>query len=1602
MGEYGYGRRRAFVYSKNVVTLSLTDLIGKWPKECRENDLKRHAGLNASVSCVSMLAHPIGSDGVMNVKRIIEIMCVDPGYTVYKSDPEGGEEWNLACTDTYDLAGEICEQVADDSKYRKVKVSRVSFTNERAAHEAVATDLQKVLSGRKKECDWYDNSHGIIDEFVLKTSSMPCGGCIDGISGRLFDGTNPLCVRCRPTNRFEGVTVNTPKVIDLSMLRTTTNMTNNNNRAFTRASMIHEELVTFTSPDRLPFVKGDPAIDERYTKQFLDACKSVVYDIETVTVDDTLVKRIPDEVVTITASLNTGTTTDKMVMFTRRIPVGWKDKMATNGDTIDPNELLGNLRKPDQKPLPPMRVMVFSTEGELVEAFKDFLIAYKPHFLVSFNGHGFDNKFLVRASISNRLKETFHGALNHFTPAVKIGNINPLKTTAPQQFMRPYGRHCKGLIPDSVMEVSYNSFPCMLSIDLFLIHDTSLNDACAAKKVDGCKLEGVSHTDIPRLYYGRHPDFFKYAVLDVVITTDLYWKDRFDAVELFIELEELVSTPWNMSVSRQKTMTAQTTTYIQFHTNGFIREAKLRPKRALAEAVVDDMAKCLADKTREPMLDETLQILTDFVNGNCKCNTVFKKLPRISSQEPLTKETVKKVLFVYGRSCRKATDPPFSTVDALMLMFYMLRGEIDWRPFEELLGEFSIKVGGDPKKVTGLRNYLMYVVRTRRRRSHFSETGELMWKEYRKNHKPDTVVTQLLATFVKNNHLGILSAAGDSTEYPRSMSPGFTVAHMVGLVKELAGGEGIKIKMLPYDGAMIIFNSADINLTNPICCLDFRSQYPNGMRAINLGIDTNVSLTKVLECVDLVAEKRGIEDRREAARALSDEFVHVCFTREEDDEVDWTRYLDYPEYLSDNCVFFVKNTISIQNHQFEKEIASRVEDKFRSEDPNLTKEERLKFLNRSTAKKVNINSRYGVIQSTINPRFQATVTGVGRRSIQKVTKQLKELLGTVDIYGDSVPGYTPVVLRDEEGMVFTTTFSELMSGERWFVRPDGKEEIVSNGTLQVRTHDGWQDVMRVIRHKTDKRIYRVSTPRGVVDVTEDHSLLTPELDTIPPGELVPGVTKLLHLAGKAEAVTEVTVVHDVYAGYVYDLETASGSFNAGVGDIVLKNTDSCFTSVEGLNVFDMADMPPKVMYDRLSFTKFDVTFETFKETIYDKHYPVNKTSPRAIREAGGGVVQKLYEAVAPILSTEALELEAEKTLCPMILPTMKKYSAYNCVTRKVMTKGLSMHNKSAIAMTRKILATFVDMAVDCWDEYELVSTLYDYLGKMVTVPIEEGLVDPADIAKPCSISINKLKPNTKQNTLMESMTRDGVTFIFEKVRVKQVPIYPEGVDKDWSLCDVMTQKCDGRVHVVKSKYDVLKEILTILRGKYSQGVCGLAEALIWGEFYPDAYTAEGFRKLSAGNPAAYKPSSFGKIVAKCIPADELLRTKKTKTTTSKKLPIRPKSAPTKKSSSYLPEKCVPIRPPVAPTVEEEPVVAIAKEDISIKTPMEAFWAQIDTTQNNRDNPLKRKAAASKKSTKEPPEKIQRYNDFWRRAGFPVDSFLSLEKIYAQKTAAGKP
>jgi len=120
------------------------------------------------------------------------------------------------------------------------------------------------------------------------------------------------------------------------------------------------------------------------------------------------------------------------------------------------------------------------------------------------------------------------------------------------------------------------------------------------------------------------------------------------------------------------------------------------------------------------------------------------------------------------------------------------------------------------------------------------------------------------------------------------------------------------------------------------------------------------------------------------------------------------------------------------------------------------------------------------------------------------------------VYGDSVMPYTPVLVRNKRTQCISAVAIKHLAQD-WmpyeaFHEGDPRRFEKEQGNaahMQAWTDQGWADVLRVVRHKCSKKIYRVVTHTGLVDVTEDHSLLLPDRRKVKPHQLEVG-TALLH------------------------------------------------------------------------------------------------------------------------------------------------------------------------------------------------------------------------------------------------------------------------------------------------------------------------------------------------------------------------------------------------------------------------------------------------------------------------------------------------------------
>ena len=214
------------------------------------------------------------------------------------------------------------------------------------------------------------------------------------------------------------------------------------------------------------------------------------------------------------------------------------------------------------------------------------------------------------------------------------------------------------------------------------------------------------------------------------------------------------------------------------------------------------------------------------------------------------------------------------------------------------------------------------------------------------------------------------------------------------------------------------------------------------------------------------------------------------------------------------------------------------------------------------AYKISMNSIYGFTGASKGMLpcvpIASTVTMRGRQMIEETKNYVEaNFPGAKVRYGDSVMPGTPVLVRNREsGEIYRPTIESLAPD--WIPYEhfkSGRAEQFEHLKLDSMTHQGWKPIKRVIRHKSLKKIYRVESPYGTVDVTEDHSLLDNCLNLLKPNE-IRADTVLLHTGPHLKGPNTVTVLHDSWDGYVYDIETEAGTFQAGVGSLVVKNTDS--------------------------------------------------------------------------------------------------------------------------------------------------------------------------------------------------------------------------------------------------------------------------------------------------------------------------------------------------------------------------------------------------------------------------------------------------------------
>ena len=493
----------------------------------------------------------------------------------------------------------------------------------------------------------------------------------------------------------------------------------------------------------------------------------------------------------------------------------------------------------------------------------------------------------------------------------------------------------------------------------------------------------------------------------------------------------------------------------------------------------------------------------------------------------------------------------------------------------------------------------------------------------------------------------------------------------------------------------------------PITALDFASLYPSIMRAHNLCYSTLV---------------------------LNEKYAHVP----------GVEYEQYGPYR------FAQNVPSLLPVILNELAAFRKKAKKLMAQHEGTPMEAV-YNGQQLAYKISMNSIYGFTGAMKGMlpcvAIASSVTMRGRQMIEQTKNHVEEHFPGAKVrYGDSVSGSTPVLVRCG-GRVYNTMIKNLERDDDFSAYPGFMKEGTDKKKCEVEgletwTHLGWQKIKRVIRHDTTKNLYRVTTASGMVEVTEDHSLLGPNLELIKPQEAVKG-TRLFHLEctdnsevqyvkpgdldywdkktwfdslenleafaptckktkcarmdlaqyaymklrqmgldvtltdqgdhlielswcnharsprDKVKSVRHLPHEHPVT---VYDLETEAGTFQAGVGRMIVKNTDSVMV-------------------------EFDVQGRKGQEAIEYSWIQ---------GELAAEQCTKLFKAPN--------DLELEKVYCPYFLYSKKRYAAKmyekkgdKVVFKKIDVKGLQVVRRDTCPYVRNVLQKLLDKVLNSED-----------------------------------------------------------------------------------------------------------------------------------------------------------------------------------------------------------------------------------------------------------------------------------------------------------------
>jgi DNA polymerase elongation subunit (family B) len=343
-----------------------------------------------------------------------------------------------------------------------------------------------------------------------------------------------------------------------------------------------------------------------------------------------------------------------------------------------------------------------------------------------------------------------------------------------------------------------------------------------------------------------------------------------------------------------------------------------------------------------------------------------------------------------------------------------------------------------------------------------------------------------------------------------------------------------------YEGAIVLPPKCSMYMDNPVACVDYSSLYPSSMISQNLSHDSKV-WTKEFDLQGNLIKQTGEKDTN--GNYIYDNMPGYDYI---DLEFDTFKYLRNPAKPSAKAEKTKTGTMICRWAQFPDNkkgiMPSILEEllKARSDTRKMIKTEKDPFMQnildkRQLGYKVTANSLYGQCGAKTSTFYEkdvaASTTATGRMMIIYAKRIIEEVYGNLEyetekhgpvmtkaeyVYGDSVASYTPVLIRYKDHFMntFVCDLHRRCGNDTWTTCiEEGKQskEYCELVDTEVWSDKGWTKIHRVIRHKlaNHKKMVRVITDNGIVDVTDDHSLLLSNSNEISPKDCQIG-TELLH------------------------------------------------------------------------------------------------------------------------------------------------------------------------------------------------------------------------------------------------------------------------------------------------------------------------------------------------------------------------------------------------------------------------------------------------------------------------------------------------------------